>query len=107
MAQGQRAIPYLVDTETLPFARLHAGVMQLEGNTRWFIGADRDLTDRLNVCADYTNGDENYSSVGAGYTFSDCTSVFAGALFPNAGGDTEFTVHLIFCGSYRKTADKE
>lgn len=102
LADGVKSVPYVTGMADLRAFRLHLGMLHQEGMDRWFAGVDRELTDKLYACVDYTNGDENYSSVGVNYQFTESTGVFAGALFPNAGGDTEFTLHLVFCGSYRK-----
>jgi len=102
LADGVKSVPYVTGMADLRAFRLHLGMLHQEGMDRWFAGVDRELTDKLYACADYTNGDENYSSVGVNYQFTENTGVFAGVLFPNAGGDTEFTLHLVFCGSYRK-----
>jgi len=101
VGEGVKSVPYLVGTADLQALRLHLGGMRLEDKTRWFIGADRDLTEKINLGVDYTEGDENYSSVALGYQLTECTGIFAGVLFPNDGGDTEFTLHLIFGCSYR------
>ena len=102
LAEGVKSVPYVAGTAGLQAFRLHLGMLHQEGQDRWFAGVDRDLTEKVNLCVDYTNGDENYSSVGVGYQFTESTGISAGVLFPNGGGDTEFTLHLVIGGSYRK-----
>lgn len=97
-----KASPYLVGTRDFGFARGHAGVIGVEGQTCWFVGADHAMTEQLTLMADYTSGDENYSSLGASYQVSDHFGILAGAQFPNAGGDTLFTVHLCLTGLFTK-----
>lgn len=97
-----QASPYLVGTQDFGFARGHVGAIGVEGNTRWFVGADRAMTDQLTVMADYTSGDENYSSLGASYQMTERFGILAGAQFPNAGGETLFTIHLCLTGPLAK-----
>ena len=92
-----RSSPYLVATHDFKSLRGHLGVTRIEGNNRWFAGMDRAVTDRLTLMADYTNGDENFSSVGFDYQFKDEFGVMAGVLFPNSGDeDAGFSLHLVF-----------
>lgn len=100
VANGEEASPYLVGTTTLPAFRLHGGLWRLEDKIRPFVGIDRNFSSRLNLSADYTGGDENYTSVGINYQFSCHLGVFAGILYPHAGGDTEFELFLNFAGPY-------
>jgi hypothetical protein len=93
--------PYIVCTKCLKPCRLHLGGIRTEGNNRWFTGIDRGLNDRLTVMADFTSGDENYSSAGFEQALSGRFSVLAGALFPNAGGATEYTLQLVYAAAYR------
>lgn len=94
------ANPYAVLTRDYGFGRLHAGALRSDDKTFWFAGADTPITDKLTLMADYTSGDENYSSAGLGYQFNDHCGLLAGAQFPNAGGDTLYTVHLCFTGAF-------
>lgn len=71
MGSHIRSNPYVVATHELGSLRGHFGVMRIEGNNRWFAGMDRAVTDRLTLMADYTSGDENFSSVGFDYQFKD------------------------------------
>ncbi len=98
IANDFKSSPYVVGMNDFGFARLHAGIMRIEGNNRWFAGADRAMNDRLTFMADYTYGDENFSSVGLNYQYTDAFGVLAGAQFPNGSGDTLFTCHLVFTG---------
>jgi hypothetical protein len=101
IAEAGKPAPYLVGTADLQAARLHLGALRQEGYSRWFAGADRALTERVTFAADYTSGREQYASVGLEYRMGERASVFAALLFPNGGGDTEFSLHLCFTGSYR------
>ncbi len=89
---------YLVATKDYSLARAHAGVQRVDGNNSWFVGADKAIDDKLAVQADYTSGDENFSSLSASYPITDTFSVMAGTQFPNAGGDTRFSLHFILTG---------
>jgi len=96
-----RSSPYVAATHGFGALRGHAGLMRIEGNNRWFIGADRNVTERLMLMADYVSGDENSSSVGFNYQFNDGFGILGGVLFPNADGEeTGFTLHFVFTGSY-------
>jgi len=95
-----RSNPYVVATHELGSLRGQLGVTRIEGNSRWFAGLDRALTDRLTLMADYTSGEENLASVGFNYQFKDEFGVMAGVLFPNSGNeDAGFSLHLVFMGS--------
>ena len=101
MGSHIRNNPYVVATHELGSLRGHLGVMRIGGDNRWFAGAERALSDRLTLMADYTSGEENFSSVGFNYQFKDEFGVMAGALFPNSGDeDTGFSLHLVFTGSW-------
>lgn len=99
-AENVDSTPYLVGSQRVGAGNLNMGMMHLEGHLRPFIGLDRALTDRISVMADYTHGDDNYSSTGINYQASDALSVMVGALFPNMGGATRFSVHMVLSGSY-------
>ena len=101
MGSNMRSSPYVVSLHDFGALRGHVGLMRIEGNNRWFIGADRSLTDRLMLMADYTSGDENCSSVGFNYQFNERFGILGGVLFPNTDGEeTGFTLHFVFTGSY-------
>ena len=89
---------YLVATQSFDLARGHVGVQRVDSTNSWFVGADKAIDDKLSVTADYTSGDDNSSSLGASYKLTDTTSVMAGTIFPNAGGDARFTVHFVLTG---------
>ena len=92
-----RSSLYVAATRDYGSLRGHFGVMHIEGNNCWFVGADRALTDRITLMADYTSGKENFSSVGFNYQFKDDFGAMAGVLFPNAGDeDAGFSLHLVF-----------
>jgi hypothetical protein len=50
--------------------------------------------------ADYTTGADNFATVGLYTDISDRVNLLAGAYFPNAGGETLFTLQLGLCGSF-------
>ena len=103
VAHGLKSSPYFVATYDFGALRGHLGSTIMDGNNRWFIGADRALTDKLTLMADYTSGEENFSSFGFSYQFNDHFGVMAGALFPNAGNEeTGFTIHFVFNQQFRK-----
>ncbi|MHB9130117.1 MAG: hypothetical protein ACYDBB_03380 [Armatimonadota bacterium] len=96
------SLPYLVATQDLTALRGHAGVIRIDGRNRWFVGADRALNEQCTLMGDYTHGEENYSSLGLEYCPNDRWSVLAGVQFPNEGGATRFSMHLVFGGVYRQ-----
>ncbi len=101
MGGSLRSSPYVVATHDFEALRGHFGLLRIEGEDRWFIGADRAVTDRLTLMADYTNGGENFASVGIECQFDDNFGILGGVLFPNARGEgTGFTLPLVFTGSY-------
>ena len=91
--------PYIVATGELEHFRLHFGVIHIESNERWFVGADKEVGNALTVMADYTSGNDNYSSIGLSYEFNSSLCLFTGVMFPNSEGDTRFTLHLVYTGS--------
>jgi hypothetical protein len=97
VADQLKSSPYFVATHDFGALRGHLGSTIMDGNNRWFIGADRALADKLTLMADYTSGKGNFSSCGFSYQFDARFSVMAGALFPNAGNEeTGFTIHFVF-----------
>lgn len=102
VADKLKTMPYLVGTKEFSAFRGHLGAMLIDGKTCLFVGADREMNDRLTLMADYTNGKDNYYSLGANYQFTNSLSLMAGAMFPNTSGDTLFTLHLCYGGSYTK-----
>lgn len=101
LATKGKMTPYVVGTGDLGVARLHLGALRSEEKTRWFVGADRDLSAKINLCADYISGDENDASVALNYQFTPSVGLFGGIIVPNSDGDTLFTLHLVFGGQYR------
>lgn len=91
--------PYLAGTKDFDYLRGHAGVIKTGGKLCGFIGADKDLSDKINLMADYTAGDDNNSSIGCNCQLNDSTALLGGLQFPNNGGDVTFTLHLCFSGS--------
>jgi hypothetical protein len=103
VGRNVKSTPYVVATQQFKVLRSHLGGVRIEGNHRWFIGADRAITDRLTLIADCTSGSENSSTAGASYQFNDRFGILAGVTFPNARDeDARFTVHFVFSGPYRR-----
>lgn len=99
VGQNIRSSSYALITHQFQPLRGHLGIMRIDGNNRWFIGADQAVNNRLILMADYTSGDENCSSVGFSYQKTDRFGILAGVLFPNdSKEDTGFSVHLVFSG---------
>ncbi len=101
IARDTDASPYIVVTRDFPLLRAHAGAMLLDSSPQAFFGIDTILCDRCAVMADYTTGVDNFATVGVYTDLTDRLNLLVGALFPNAGGETRFTVQLGCCGSYR------
>ncbi len=102
LTSKNKSNPYLVGTQDFKILRGHVGLMEIDEKTRYFIGIDRDINDKLNIMADYTSGDDNYSSIGANYQITDKFGVLAGVQLPNSGGETLFTLHLCLSGGLTK-----
>jgi hypothetical protein len=94
-----KSLPYAATALELPFGRLHLGLLGSEGKTRWFTGFDRALGSKWTAMADYSSGDENFSSAALNYAVSDQFGILAGAEFPNDGSSVIYSVHLVVCGS--------
>lgn len=101
VARGFKQSPYVVATRGCSGIRLHFGGMRIEGNNRWFTGVDFGMGERWTLMADYTSGDENYSSLGVNYQFDPGFGIVGGAMFSNSGDQTVYSVHFCFGGSYR------
>lgn len=95
-----KASPYIVVSPDTALARLHAGAIILDGTPQAMFGADRALG-RYTLMADYTTGAASYATVGVYTDLTERVNLLAGAYFPNAGGETLFTVQLGFCGPFR------
>lgn len=100
VGSGVRASPYLVGTRDFGAFRGHLGLIRTDEADRLFLGIDKAVNDLVTAMLDYTAGDENYSSVGISYQHDNRFGVMAGLQFPNGGGDTLFTVHLVLSGPY-------
>lgn len=99
IGKNSSSSPYIVGTQEFTSVRAHLGVMRIDRKNRLFIGADRPVSDKLTLMADYTAGDENYSSVGFDYAVTEKFSIFGGILIPNdSDADTGFSLHLVFSG---------
>ncbi|HOF88367.1 MAG TPA: hypothetical protein PLZ36_09735 [Armatimonadota bacterium] len=107
IARNTDASPYVVLTREFPPLRAHAGAMLLDNDPQAFFGVDRALGDRWAVMADYTTGPAQCATVGVCTDLTDRLNLLVGALFPNAGGETRFTVQLGFGGSYRACPAQE
>lgn len=95
VCSGGRSCRYASMTRNFHACRGHAGFMRIEGTNRWFVGADREVSDRITLMADYISGRENQSSIGIEYAMTDYSSILVGVLFPNDGSEkTGFSVLL-------------
>ncbi len=98
------ATPYLVATQEFRGLRGHLGAARIDDHSRWFIGVDKPINEKLTLMTDYTSGADNCATVGVSYQFTDAFGVMAGAILPNSHGeDTGFTVHFVLNGPYRST----
>ena len=102
IAKNQKSAPYITLTNDFKAIRGHIGFIKSDDKYRLFIGADKELSDKFCLMADYTYGDENLSSVALNYQMNDTISCLVGAQFPNEGGDSLFTFQIAFGGSYKK-----
>lgn len=101
LSHDVRSVPYIVATKSFGRIRGHLGGQRCEGKQHFFVGSDYALTDKWTVMADYTSGDDNFSSVGLDYQFSDKFALTAGVQYPNAREEnTLYTIHFVFCGPY-------
>lgn len=96
-----RSIPIWRPQGAFPRWRLHAGAWHGNDTLRWFIGADRDVTKRLNLSVDYLSGNDNAASIAAGYRLADRLDLPLTVLFPNTGGGAEYALNLAFSSAYR------
>lgn len=104
VGQNVRSSPYVVATLGFAAFRAHLGTVEIAGNRRWFVGADRAVSRKLTLVADYTSGPENFASAGFSYQFDPRFGLMVGAEIPNAGGnDPRFTIHFVMSGSYGPT----
>lgn len=107
IGQNLTSNPYIVATYNYEAFRGHVGVIRTDGTRHWFVGADKAVTKKLLLLADYTSGDTNYSSFGVYYQAKNNIALLAGAEFPNTTGDTLFTAQLVLTGSYMRTHKEE
>lgn len=96
---NSKSVAYLVASKNLGDLRLHLGGHRRNGGNHWLAGFDWAVGERWTVMADYTSGSEDYSSAGFNYQFDERFGIMAGTLFPNASGDTLYTVHFVYGGS--------
>lgn len=100
VSTGMRSNPYGLITHHSQPLRGHLGIMRIDGDNCWFVGADHAMNDRLTLMADYTSGDDNCPSVGLSYQKTDRFGIMAGVLFPNnSKEDTGFSVHFVLSGT--------
>lgn len=103
VANHVRPTPYAVATAGGEGkTHLHLGSMRIDGSNRLIAGLDRHCAGGLTLMGDYTSGDDGVSSLGFNYQASGTFGVMAGALFPNDGGRTCFTLHLVWCLPFGK-----
>ena len=101
LAPNFKHTPYIVATQDFKSMRGHLGIMRTDSKNRLFVGADYQVNNKITLMADYTAGAENSSSAGINYQLSDRFGILSGVQFPNAGGDTLFTLHFTLSGEYR------
>lgn len=96
--------PYLVLSKDFGLLRVHAGVQhEDEGNhNNAFVGVDRIFESGWQIMADHSQGDSNFTSVGAGRA-GKAWGLYLGAQWPNAGGPGRAVVHLTWTTPLRKT----
>jgi len=103
IGKSMSATKYLVNTHNFKILRWHTGVARTDSeNTRLFTGIDSRVFDKCSIMADYTQGNDNYSSIGLSYQINEPCSILIGSQFPNNGGGAVFTVHFIVGGSLKK-----
>jgi hypothetical protein len=72
--------------------------MHIDGKRRWLTGIDRAISEHTTLMADYISGDENYSSIAVGHQWTEGFGITAGIQFPNGGGESLYTLHLVITG---------
>jgi hypothetical protein len=78
---------FAVSSRDLPGYRGHVGFLTSSGTVRWFLGADRALSDALTAMADTISGPENAASVALAWSLTSSSGMSLAVEFPNAGGD--------------------
>lgn len=101
-ASGTGTCPYVVITKAFQPLRFHSGVMDVNNSLRWFAGVDHYINDRYTLMAEFTSGDDNFTGLGVTYKVNNNSSVLIGALFPNAGGDLQYSLQIDFTGLYHR-----
>lgn len=89
-------IPYLVATKDFKFLRTHFGFQrEYGGSVNYILGIDKITESGFQYCVDKIGGEENYLSVGIGYS-KNFFSTMIGYQWPNCGGKPELVFHIIF-----------
>lgn len=100
LANRGEANPFIAVTQDFPWGNGSLGVVQSTDHLRGYGGLQLAVGSRMNLLAEYTSGTENLSGVGMTYQFTKRMGVLTGLQFPNAGGSTLFTLHIVFIGPF-------
>ncbi|MDH7481452.1 MAG: hypothetical protein QHH26_05660 [Armatimonadota bacterium] len=76
--------PYLVMSKSFKPARLHAGVIKMEGVSSVMLGFDKTLSPKFAVQADYISGEENGLTAGFRLQIGKTATLWAAHSFPNS-----------------------
>jgi hypothetical protein len=98
------SIPFAVATKDFGIFRLHAGA-QYEGTTdratNFLCGADKIFSNGIQIMADYTHGQQNFTTAGVGYIGKHI--ICSGSvMWPNAGGSPVYLLRFIVTGKWPK-----
>ncbi len=96
-----KSVPYLaVSIDHMDF-RSHWGVMKSDNKARLFAGIDKQVNEQVTLMADHTIGNENATSAGINYQINDEFGIMAGVIFPNSGGNTQYSIHFVYGGALK------
>lgn len=89
-------IPYLIATKEFSYLRVHAGIQrEYDGNINYILGIERKTENGWQLMIDRISGDENYLSLGVGYS-GGSLGFMVGCQQPNGGGKPEIVFHLFW-----------
>jgi hypothetical protein len=100
MMSNGNAIPFITITKDFNIFRVHAGAQNeglTDSKTNYLVGVDKIFSNGVQVMADYTHGNQNFTSAGAGW-IGKRWQIFSGVLWPNAGGRPSILIRIIFTG---------
>lgn len=97
---------YVVASQGLECVNAHLGLIGKNGHEHWFVGLDKPIGKHWMLMADFTSGEESFSSVGAEYHLNDRLTLQAGMLFPNGDEDALFLFNIILTGPYKSEKGK-